>query len=199
MKFDKSLIGTGLLAAFTASLCCITPVLAMLAGVSGLASAFSWMEPLRPYLVGLTITVLAFAWYQKLRPQKQINCECDSDEKPKFIRTKLFLGMVTGIALLMLSFPYYAQIFYTQTERKVLVVDKSDVQTIELTISGMTCNACAEHVNHAINKLDGIISSAVSCEKGNALISFDNTKISIDEIQKSINSTGYKVTGKKGK
>ena len=48
MKTDKKLIGAGLLTAFAASLCCITPVLALVAGTSGLASSFSWLEPARP-------------------------------------------------------------------------------------------------------------------------------------------------------
>ncbi|MEK7254190.1 MAG: heavy metal transporter, partial [Bacteroidota bacterium] len=41
--------GAGALAAVAASLCCITPVLALLAGTSGLASTFSWLEPARPW------------------------------------------------------------------------------------------------------------------------------------------------------
>ena len=73
MKTDNKLIGTGLLTAIAASLCCITPVLALIAGTSGLASTFSWLEPFRPYFIGLTILVLAFAWYQKLKPQKKID------------------------------------------------------------------------------------------------------------------------------
>ena len=72
MKTDKKLIGAGLLTAIAASLCCITPVLALVAGTSGLASTFSWLEPFRPYFIGLTILVLGFAWYQKLKPKKQI-------------------------------------------------------------------------------------------------------------------------------
>jgi mercuric ion transport protein len=80
MKSDNKLIGTGLLTAITASLCCITPVLALIAGTSGIASTFSWIEPFRPYLIGLTILVLGFAWYQKLKPQKEIDCECETDE-----------------------------------------------------------------------------------------------------------------------
>ena len=59
---------TSLLTAITASLCCIAPVLALIAGTSGFASTFSWIEPFRPYLIGLTIVVLLFAWYQKLKP-----------------------------------------------------------------------------------------------------------------------------------
>ena len=73
MVTDGKLIGTGLLTAIAASLCCITPVLALIAGTSGLASTFSWLEPFRPYFIGLTILVLAFAWYQKLKPQKKID------------------------------------------------------------------------------------------------------------------------------
>ena len=84
MKSENKLIGAGLLTAITASLCCITPVLALIAGTSGIASTFSWIEPFRPYLIGLTILVLGFAWYQKLKPQKEIDCDCEMDEKTKF-------------------------------------------------------------------------------------------------------------------
>ena len=70
MVTDGKLIGTGLLTAIAASLCCITPVLALIAGTSGLASTFSWLEPFRPYFIGLTILVLVFAWFQKLKPIK---------------------------------------------------------------------------------------------------------------------------------
>ena len=95
MKSDNKLIGTGLLTAITASLCCITPVLALIAGTSGIASTFSWIEPFRPYLIGLTILVLGFAWYQMLKPKKEIDCECETDEKPKFTQSKTFLGIIT--------------------------------------------------------------------------------------------------------
>ena len=88
MKTDKKLIGAGLLTAIAASLCCITPVLALIAGTSGLASTFSWLEPFRPYFIGLTILVLGFAWYQKLKPKKQIDCNCETEEKTKIHSVK---------------------------------------------------------------------------------------------------------------
>jgi hypothetical protein len=44
---EKKWIGAGLLAAITASLCCITPVLAVLGGLGGIASTFSWLDPLK--------------------------------------------------------------------------------------------------------------------------------------------------------
>jgi copper chaperone CopZ len=199
MKTDKNLIGAGLLTAIAASLCCITPVLALVAGTSGLASTFSWLEPFRPYFIGLTILVLGFAWYQKLKPKQQIDCNCETEEKPKFIQSKMFLGIVTAFALIMLAFPYYAHIFYPKTEKQIIVVDKSNVQTVEFTISGMTCASCEEHVNHEVNKLPGIIKSTASYENENAIVEFDNSKTNISEIEKAINGTGYSVTDKKEK
>lgn len=199
MKSDNKLIGVGLLTAIAASLCCITPVLALVAGTSGLASAFSWLEPFRPYFIGLTVLVIGFAWYQKLNSKKQMDCNCKTGEKSKFIQSKTFLGIVTIFAGLMLAFPYYARIFYPKTEKQAIVVDKSNVQTVEFSIIGMTCASCEEHVNHEVNKLSGIIELIASYENGNAIVEFDNSKTNIAEIKKAINGTGYSVTAKKEK
>ena len=194
MVTDGKLIGTGLLTAIAASLCCITPVLAIIAGTSGLASTFSWLEPLRPYFIGLTILVLGFAWSQKLKPKKQTDCNCETEVKSKFIHSKMFLGIVTAFTIVMLAFPYYSNIFYPKTEKQIIVVDKSNIQKVEFTISGMTCASCEEHVNHEVIKLTGIISSTASYENGNAIVEFDNSKTNISEIEKAINTTGYIVT-----
>jgi len=88
----QSFASLGLLTALTASLCCITPVLAFIAGVSGMAAAFSWVEPFRPYLIGLTLVVLGFAWYQQLKPRsaEEIACACEGDEKSSFWQKKSF-------------------------------------------------------------------------------------------------------------
>lgn len=209
MKSDNKLVGASLLTAITASLCCITPVLALIAGTSGIASTFSWIEPFRHYLIGLTILVLGFAWYQKLIPialgtNKEIDCECETDDLPsgeagktKFLQTKTFLGIVTAFVIVMLALPYYSGMFYPNTEKQIIVVDKSDIKSTEFTISGMTCASCEEHVNHEVHKLNGIVNSKASYENGNAIIEFDKTKTNETEIEKAINSTGYKVTDKK--
>ncbi|MCH1479965.1 MAG: mercuric transport protein MerTP [Crocinitomicaceae bacterium] len=199
MKSENKLIGAGLLTAVTASLCCITPVLALIAGTSGIASTFSWIEPFRPYLIGLTILVLGFAWYQKLKPKKEIDCECETEEKPKFIQSKNFLGIVTVFAFVMLAFPYYSGVFYTNAEKQAIVVDKPNIKRTEFKIIGMTCASCEEHVNHEVDKIIGIVNSNASYENGNAIVEFDKTKTNETEIEKAINSTGYTVTDKSDK
>lgn len=192
MKTDKKIISAGLLTAFASSLCCITPVLAIVAGSSGLASTFSWLEPFRPYFIGMTVFILGFAWYQKLRPQKQIDCKCEKTEKPNFMQTKSFLGIITVMTVLLLSFPIYAHIFFSKTENKAIITQTSEIQKVEFTITGMTCSGCEHHVKTEISKLKGIVEVVVSYEKGNAIVKFDNKQTNIQEIEKAINSTGYK-------
>ncbi|MCX2745404.1 mercuric transport protein MerTP [Mangrovivirga sp. M17] len=196
MKSDNKIIGAGVLTAITASLCCITPVLALIAGTSGIASAFSWLEPFRPYLIGLTIFVLGFAWFQKLRPRtkEEIECACEDDEKPKFTQSKTFLGIVTVFAVVMLAFPYYADVFYPQNNNQEIVFEQADVKTVEFKVSGMTCAGCEAHVNNEVNKLEGIVTVNASYDNGNAIVKYDPSKTSSTEIEQAIKSTGYKVT-----
>lgn len=193
---SKGLMGAGVVSAIAASLCCITPVLALIAGVSGAAATFSWIEPARPYLIAVTIFVLGFAWYQKLKPltKEEIDCACDESEKPPFLQSKKFLLIVTVFSALMLAFPYYSSVFFPKNEKHIRVADKNAIQTSEFNISGMDCEACIESVKREINKLDGIIKAEASFEKAKAEVQFDSTKTSIHEIEKAINSTGYKVT-----
>ncbi|HRJ30993.1 MAG TPA: mercuric transport protein MerTP [Cyclobacteriaceae bacterium] len=191
----SSILGGGLIAALLSSLCCITPVLALIAGTTSFAASFSWLEPARPYLAGVTIAVLGFAWYQKLFPKKESpECTCETDPKTtSFWKTKSFLGIITFFALAMLSFPHYAHVFYPHQERQAILVDKENLKTVEFEISGMTCQGCAEHVMHEVNKLPGVIKTTASYEKANAIVEFDDTKISETEINDAINKTGYKV------
>lgn len=195
-KNSGSLLGAGVITAVFASLCCITPVLALLSGTAGIASTLTWMEPFRPYLIGFTILVLGFAWYQKLKPKtaEEIECECDKEGKKPFLKTKTFLGIVTVFAALILAFPNYAQIFYPSNEpREILVVNSSDLQTASFAVKGMSCNGCASHVENEVNKLPGIIAVEVSYEDSSAKVEFDKSKVNLIEIEEAIDKTGYKV------
>ncbi len=188
------LIGAGIITAIASSLCCITPILALVAGSSGVATTFSWLAPARPYLIGFTVLVLGYAWWQKLKLKKELACNCEEDKKQSFLQSKTFLVMVTVFAFLMTALPYYSDIFYAKSEKKIEVLSRNKLQKITLTIAGMTCDACQNHINNAINELPGILLAKTSYEKGNAWVEFDNTKTSIKAIEEAVNSTGYTVT-----
>ena len=186
---------TSIFTAVAASICCITPVLALIAGTSGIASTFSWVEPFRPYFIGLTIIVLVFAWYQKLRPKtkEEIDCACDDDAKPTFWQSKQFLFIVTVFSGLMLAFPYYSNLFYAQPTKDIVYVSQSNIEKHTFYVEGMTCVGCEAHVESEVNKLDGIISVKTSYENANTIVEFDKTKTDLPTIRKAIESTGYKV------
>ena len=192
-KTSKNAAYTGLFAAVAASSCCIPPVIALIAGVGGGASALSWMEPFRPYLIGLAIIAIGYAWYAYLKPKKAEDC-CEVDAKPKWYQTKGFLIGITLFAAVSISFPYYAHIFYPNNNNKeVVVVSQANVETLNFDIEGMTCNGCAAHVENEVNKLSGIISVTASYDNENATVTFDKSKTTKKDIEKAINSTGYKV------
>ncbi len=192
-KSSKSAAYTGLFAAIAASSCCIPPVIALIAGVGGSASALSWMEPLRPYLIGLAIVAIGYAWYSHFKPKASDDCGCDI-EKPKWYQTKGFLVGITLFSAVSIGFPYYAHIFYPDNSKEVVIVNQSDIQTADFEIEGMTCAACEEHVKHGVHELNGIVEVTANYEKGSATVKFDTSKVSLQEVKKAIDDTDYKVT-----
>ena len=194
MKNNLSLPNLGILTALASSLCCIMPIVAIVAGTSGLASTFSWLEPARPYFIGATVVVLGFAWYQKLRPQPADDCGCQVEQKTHFMQTKGFLSIITVVSALLLCFPSYAHVFFPKPENQTVISQTAALQKVEFQIDGMTCESCESHVAHEVTKLNGILNVAVSYQNGNAIVQFDKSKTALDSIEKAINLTGYSVT-----
>ncbi|WP_303312629.1 mercuric transport protein MerTP [Hymenobacter sp. BT730] len=195
---SKSLAGTGLLAALAASLCCLTPLLAIVGGLGGVAtSSFSWLEPLRPYLVALTMGVLGFAWYQQLRPRlaDADACGCPVPARPSWRQSRGFLGVVTVLAGLLLAFPFYGARFYPSTTSKPAVATRVAPvwQTSTYRIGGMSCAACAQHIEHDVQQLAGVQSVQVSYEQGTAQVRFDAARTPAAQIEQAINGTGYAI------
>ena len=153
------------------------------------------MEPFRPYLIGVTIVVFGFAWYQKLKPQKQADCDCETDGKKSFWQSKNFLGIVTVLSALLIAFPYYAKVFYPKPPApKIIIVEKNNIATIQLNISGMDCEACTAPINNKLLKVNGVMEVNTSYKNGNAIVIFDNSKTSVDSLSNAVNNLGYKVT-----
>ena len=195
-KLSGSFTSAGLLSAFGASLCCITPVIALIAGSSSVAANFSWIEPARPYFVGLSIAILGFAWYQKLEPAKtkDMDCNCETTKKTPFLQTKTFLGIVTAFAILMITFPLYAKVFYPKSKTQAATVSvSSNKQQANFTIQGMTCEGCEEHVNTQLSKVSGVMAYKTSYASKSCFVTFDGSKVNVKAIEAAINKTGYKV------
>ena len=200
---DKLLSGGGFITALLASLCCITPVLAVLGGLGGIATTFSFLEPLRPYLIGLTVVVLGFAFYKVYKPKKStdIDCACETDDLPagkagklKFINSKKFLWIITAVSALLITFPYYSKTLFSAGVENIIIVQSKNIVKAKLDIEGMTCTSCEESVNYALKKEAGVISATSSYKTGIAFVEYDKTKIKPGQLKKAIEEkVGYKV------
>lgn len=199
---------TGIMAAVAASSCCIPPVIAVIAGVGGISSSLSWMEPLRPYLIGLAVVAIGYAWYAYLKPKtvsspagvKADDCGCEVDAKPRWYQTKSYLIGITLFAAISITFPYYSGIFFSGSKaaNKTIIVKESDVVEAGLTIEGMTCNGCEHHVNQTLNNTAGVLEASSSYKSGKATVKFDKTKVTIGQLAEAVEKkTGYRVTEKK--
>ena len=198
LKSPGTFTGAGILTAFAASLCCIAPVIAFLAGSSSIAANFSWIEPARPYLIGLSIALLALAWYHSLSKKESKACSPDGScavEKKSFLASRTFLTIITVAAIALIAFPYYAKEFYPKAEKQnVVVVESNNIQSASFQIKGMTCGGCEEHVNSELSKVTGVIESQTSYAKGTSTVKFDKSKASVEQLKKAIAKTGYEVT-----
>ncbi len=190
-KDSRKLVGLGLLGAMASSLCCTIPLIAAIAGGTGLVANVSWLETYRPYLIGFSLVMLGFAWYQELRPARAPACACNTPEKKSFFRSRAFLGMMTAFALLMGAFPYLRA--SKAPAPRVVVVHQEALRSADVHIEGMTCTSCENHVMEAINGLDGIVAVQASYRDGLAHVSFDTTRTSLQEIENAITQSGYSV------
>jgi copper chaperone CopZ len=199
---DKKVI-TGIFAAIGGSLCCITPVIAVLAGTTGLASTFSFMEPLRPIFITITVVFLAYAWWSKLKPKQiDLECACEPNENGKepFVKTKSFLALVTVLSAVLLTVPYWGSSIIENTQAskpKVVYIEKSNIKESVIGVEGMTCPSCESIVEKVANELDGVIKTVASTPEKSATVTYDSSKVNIEDIVKAINKTGYKTTGYK--
>ena len=192
---------TGIFAAIGASLCCITPVLAVLAGSTGMASSFSWMEPFRPYLILLTIVVLAYAWWDKLKTKKtDIDCACAPEDEAKisFWYSSTFLALITLFSIVMLSFPYWGDTLIKKEEQQATVTLQKEYKSkIAIHVEGMTCASCEVSVESVTGDVPGVTFVKASTAKKEAIVEFDKRETDVDKIIHAISSTGYTAVGYK--
>lgn len=66
-----------------------------------------------------------------------------------------------------------------------------DIQTVTLSVPGMTCAACPITVKKALSRVEGVSEIAVSYENREAVVSFDDEKASVQDLTKATENAGY--------
>lgn len=65
------------------------------------------------------------------------------------------------------------------------------IQKIEIRISGMTCGHCEMAVNRAVQSLgEGVLEVKADKDAGTASVSFDDAKVTAQQIKAAVNETG---------
>lgn len=108
---SKWFIGSGIVAAFGASLCCIGPLLLTVLGISGAASLTQFESIRIPMIV---IVFFAFSVAGLALFKKRAVCEPDSicADPMKYKRMVLFYWLGLLIAILGITSPYWINFFY---------------------------------------------------------------------------------------
>ncbi|MDZ4714137.1 MAG: heavy-metal-associated domain-containing protein [Cytophagales bacterium] len=70
---------------------------------------------------------------------------------------------------------------------------------IDLKVSGMTCQGCADHITTALTEKKGVVKSEVSFASNSASITYDSTLLNEAEIIKTIEAARYKAGAKDSK
>lgn len=64
-------------------------------------------------------------------------------------------------------------------------------KTVTLGVPGMTCAACPITVKKAITRVDGVTHTEVYFDKRQAVVTYDDTKASADQIMRATANAGY--------
>lgn len=102
----------GVLAALTASLCCVAPLVLLSLGIGGAwVAGLSHFEPLRPIFIVIALVMLFLAWRKLYRPAL-----CNADKLCADTgfqrRQRMIFWIVSVLTLALLAFPWFASLFY---------------------------------------------------------------------------------------
>ena len=68
------------------------------------------------------------------------------------------------------------------------------LQTVTLSVPGMTCAACPITVKTALNRVEGVRQVDVSFEQREARVTFEDTQTSVTELTEATANAGYPST-----
>ena len=70
----------------------------------------------------------------------------------------------------------------------------AETKTVTLSVPGMNCNLCPLTIKKAISRVPGVASVEASYEKKQAVVTFDDSKTSVEALMKATANAGYPST-----
>jgi mercuric ion binding protein len=70
----------------------------------------------------------------------------------------------------------------------------SAMKTVTLSVPGMNCATCPITVKKALGKVEGVTKTEVNLEKRAAVVTFDDTRTSLEALKRATGEAGYPST-----
>jgi len=192
---QHSFVAGSLIAAVLASVCCIGPLLAAMAGL-GAFGAVTMFEAARPYFLALTTLLLGAAFYLTYR-RKDTACADGVCSPAVSRRSRAALWIALAVVVALTSFPYYSGRLWklTSPESTIMAasVDASSA-SIVIPIEGLTCSGCAGILETKLSELPGVHRVRVSFEQKTAAVQFDQSQLKESQIRDSIRTAGFQTS-----
>jgi len=192
-KKTKWGLAGAIVGAVAASVCCVVPLVLLALGISGAwVSSLTVLQPYRPIFIIVTLLFLGYAFYRVYRKPKEEDCEPGSYcANPKSDRiNKIALWTVTLLVIGLLVFPYLVPMT-SQASTATPVTTPVKTEKVVLSVQGMTCNGCVLTVTKSLKKVDGVTDAMVTLEPPIAVVKYDPTEVSVEQLIETTTNAGY--------
>ncbi len=184
-------ISGAVLAAVTASACCVGPLLLLGLGVSGAwVSTLTVLEPIRPLFSVLALGFLGFAFYRAYRRPAAEQCadgnDCARPQSRMFTRITLWVVAVAVLGLL--AFPYAAPRLFASGSPET---GTSESTQVVLVVENMHCETCPVTVSASLERISGVIDARVTMDPPEAVVFYDARQTNIHELIEATTNAGY--------
>ena len=65
------------------------------------------------------------------------------------------------------------------------------METVKLTVKGMTCGGCVRSVTNVLGGVAGVKSAAVSLERSEAEVTFDPAVANLEQLKTAVQDAGF--------
>lgn len=181
------------LSAVIASACCWLPLVLIAFGFSalGVSAAF---ERVRPFFLAAAAVLLSvgfyFVYFRKEACAPGTACAVPNPKLKRF--NQVMLWIATAVVVAFAFFPNYVG---------YLLADNSAAETVEglptltLDIHGMTCEACATHIQQALREVPGVRSASIVYAEGQARVVTDpEAPPSVSALVEAVKKAGYRAS-----
>ncbi|MGH9939633.1 MAG: mercuric transporter MerT family protein [Blastocatellia bacterium] len=190
MREERLALGGAVLAAFTSSVCCIGPLLAVALGVGAFGAAAA-LQSARPYMLVGASAFLAFGFYRayfRRQPECAPGDACVTMPADRTSRAALWMS--SALVLAFALWPYYAGSLLRGTDTNV-TLSEAKIERATFRVTGMTCGGCEPTIKLVLDNTAGVKSATVSYDRSEAVVDYDPKVTTKEKLRDIINETGY--------